>query len=441
MFTKKDLIKLIIPLIIEQVLGAAIGIVGTLMVSAAGEAAVSGVSLVDSINLLLLTVFSALATGGAIVSSQYLGREDKQHANLAAKQLLLVTVLLSLFIMAVCLPGNEFILRLIFGTVDADVMQNAKDYFIPSAFSYPFIAGYNACAALFRSMNNSKTPMFTSALMNVVNIGLNAVFIYALHMGAFGAALASLFSRMLGAVVLFVLLLRHSHIISLSPFFPLRFDIAMIKKILTIGIPTGLENGLFSLGKILVQGTVTSFGTAAIAANAVTGSITQLAMTPGSAVGLATIVVVGRCIGAGDYKQAGRYTIKLTLLSQCILAVLHSLMLLCMNPILSLYNMTPETAELTGQLYICANVIGILFWSFSFTLPNGLRASNDVKFTMVVSIASMWALRLGLGYALSVWLGFGVLGIWIGVGADWMIRAIFFTARYVSGRWKNRQII
>lgn len=441
MFTRKDLVKLIIPLIIEQVLGAAIGIVGTFMVAAAGEAAVSGVSLVDSINLLLINVFAALATGGSIISSQYLGRGDKEGANCAAKQLVLVTVLLSLFIMALCLLGNEAILRLIFGAVDAPVLSSAKDYFFPSALSYPFIAGYNVCAALFRSMNNSKAPMFTSVLMNVVNIVFNAIFIYGFTMGAYGAALASLISRTLGAVILFFLLTRHSHVISISPFFPLRFNLRMIRNILSIGIPNGVENSLFSIGKLLVQSTVTQFGTAAIAANAIAGSITQIAMTPGIAVGLATITVVGHCIGAGDYKQAGRYTIMLTWLSQGILTVLNVLMIIGMNPILSLYDMTPETLDLTKQMYLCACIIGILFWSFSFTLPNGLRAANDVRFTMIFAILSMWVLRLGFGYICSVWLGLGAIGVWIGMGADWFFRMIIFTVRYLSGRWKNRQII
>lgn len=441
MFTRKDLVKLIIPLIIEQVLGATIGIADTLMVAIAGEAVVSGVSLVDTLNILLINVFSAFATGGAIITSQYLGRGDEKGANTAAKQLVIATTIVSLVLMVICLPSTEGILRLIYGNTEADVMQSAKDYFFYSALSYPFIASYNACTALFRSMNNTKVTMFTSGLINIVNVGGNALFIFGFGMGAAGAALASLISRMLGTVILFILLSGNGHVIHFDSFFPLRFDGGMIKNILRIGVPNGLENSMFQIGKILVQGIVASFGTTAIAANAVAGSVASIAMMPGSAIGLATLTVVGRCIGAKDYKQAGGYMLKLTWISQAIVAGVNGLILVAMNPILTLYDLTPETAALAKQLLICACVIGILFWSVSFTLPNGLRAANDVKFTMIIAIISMWVFRVGFGYVCSFWLGAGALGVWIGMGADWMFRLIVFIIRYISGRWKNRQII
>ncbi|MFA9379961.1 MAG: MATE family efflux transporter [Acetanaerobacterium sp.] len=442
MFSRKDLTRLIIPLIIEQVFAATIGIADTLMVAKVGEAAVSGVALVDAVNMLLIGVFAALATGGAIITAQYLGREDKDGANRSAKQLFLITVLLSAVITVVSFAANRPILSLLYGAVEPEVMQNARSYYYLSALSYPFIAAFNACAALFRSMNNSRVSMFASGLMNIVNVAGNALFIFGFGMGVAGAGLASLIARALGAVVLFILLSRKPrYIIHFEKMLPLRLEFDTIKNILRIGIPSGLENGIFQIGKILVQGIVTSFGTAAIAANAVAASVTSVAMMPGSAIGMAAITVVGQCIGAHDYKQAAHYMKKMVIISQMMVAAINILMAVFMGPILSLYDLGPESVSLARQMVLCTAILGALFWSVSFILPSGLRAANDVKFTMVTAIVSMWVFRLGGGYVFANVLGFGVIGVWIGMGADWIFRCIMFIMRYVTGKWKHRQII
>lgn len=441
LFTRKDLIRLIVPLIIEQILAVTIGMADTMMVSSVGEAAVSGISLVDTVNILLINVFSALATGGAVVSSQYLGRSDQQNACVAAKQLLLSITLLSVGIMAVALIFNTPIIKVVFGKIDADVMQNARIYFYLSALSYPFLAIFNAGAALFRTMNNAKISMFTSILMNIINISGNALLIFVFQTGVTGAALASLASRMAGAVIMVLLLRNSSNRIYIDTFKKWRFDGKMIKSILRIGIPSGLENGIFQVGKILVQGLIASFGTMAIAANAVANNFAAIEVLPGSAIGLALITVVGQCVGAQDYVQAKQYIKKLMMITYIAMGLLNGIVLLLLNPLVGIYSLSPETAQLAKQLLLYHTICCTVIWPMSFTFPNALRAANDVKFTMIVSIISMWTFRIGMSYILARGFQLGVLGVWIAMTIDWAVRASTFLIRYLRGKWQTKQLI
>ncbi len=440
-FSKGDLKRLILPLIVEQVLGATIGVADTLMVARCGEAAVSGVSLVDSINILMVQVFAALATGGAIVAAQFLGRDDDENANLAAKQLLLITGILSLVIMSACLAGRSGILSGLFGTAEQSVIENAKIYFLYSALSYPFISIYNAGAALFRSMGNSRVSMVAALVMNVLNICGNALMIFGFGMGVTGAAIASLFSRVVGAAMLLFLLRSQHNRICIDSLSNFGLHPPMVKNILQIGIPTGTEALIFQIGKLMVASFVTTFGTVAITANAVANSMMIFSQITGSAISLSMITVVGQCIGGGDYEQAKSYIFRLTGLSYLLMMLLNSLMMLSMKWIIALFALSAPTAGLAWQLSMLCCLFGILFWPASFTLPNGLRAANDVKFTMVISVLSMWLWRVGLGYLLGSAVGLGALGIWLGMGADWMFRMAVFTARFFSGKWRSRQLI
>lgn len=441
MFSRKNLIKLIIPLIIEQILVVTIGMSDTIMVSSVGEAAVSGVSMVDSINLLIINIFTALATGGAIVSSQYLGREDLKNASAAAKQLIKVVAIFSFLIMIVFVIGNRTLLVSLFGEADSDVMQNAVIYFSMSALSYPAIAIYNAGAALFRAMGNSKISMITSLFMNIINISGNAITIYGFKWGVFGAATASLIARTVSAVIVIYLLRNTNNKIHVKKLFNFEFNSIMIKNILSIGIPNGIENGMFQIGKILVQGLIVSFGTTAIAANAVANSICSMEIIPSTAIGLAMITVVGQCVGAGDYKQAKKYTISLTGVSWILFILTSVLMIIFINPLLSVFNLSKDTFRMSFELFICHALMGILFWPLAFSLPNSLRAANDVKFTMIVSVLSMWIVRILLSYYISRTMNLGVLGVWIAMTLDWVVRGIFFTIRFMRGKWKNKVAI
>ena len=440
MFTRKQLGKLIGPLLVEQLLAVTIGIADTVMVTGVGEAAVSGVSLVDSINILLINIFSALATGGAVIAAQFTGRQETQNAGAAAKQLMYTVCVLSLLVTAACLILRDGILGAIFGRAEAAVMDNARIYFFLSALSYPFIALYNAAAALFRSVGNSRVSMLSSLLMNLINISGNALLIYGARIGVAGAALASLISRVVGAGLL-LLLLQRSPQVHIDRLWRPECRPAMIRNILRIGVPGGLENGMFQIGKILLQGLIVTFGTAALAANAVAASMSTIAQIPGAAVGLAMITVVGQCMGAGAHAEAKKYTIRLTLLAYGAMGVLNILMFFLRDPIASIYDLSPEAAAITRDLIGYQCICCLLIWPAAFTLPNGLRAAGDVTFTMLVSLFSMWIFRIGFSYIFAYATDWGVLGVWVAMTIDWVFRAAAFVIRFARGRWLAKRVI
>lgn len=437
MFSNKSLRNLIIPLIIEQMLAVTIGIADTVMVSSCGEAAVSGISLVDSVNFLLIMIFSSLATGGAVISSQYIGRGERYNACLAAKQLFYSILTLSSVLAVIAIIFRDPTLRIVFGSIEPDVMENARIYFLLSAISYPFLGVYNAGAALFRSMGDSKTSMYISILMNLCNVGGNALLIFAFHMGVAGAATASLISRVVGAVVITILLLNKSRTIYYDNLRKLEFKWSMVKSILQIGVPNGLENSIFQIGKVLVASIVAGFGTVSITANAVAGNLASIQIIPGSAIGMAMITVVGQCVGAKDYDGVKKYTKKLMFLAYAATWVMTAFMLLFSKGILSFYALSPETAKLTLEVFVVHGVCAIVIWPFAFTLPNALRAANDVRFTMLVSLFSMWVFRIAFSYILAVYFDMGVIGIWVAMCIDWLCRAVFFVVRFARGKWKS----
>ncbi|MGB8455188.1 MAG: MATE family efflux transporter [Anaerocolumna sp.] len=441
MFTNKQLYKLIVPLIIEQILAVTVGMVNIIMVARAGEVAVSGVSLVDTLNVLLITIFSSLATGGAVVAAQYLGHKENDNACKSARQLMLISTVLALFIMIISLIGNYNILRLIYGNIDAEVMKNARIYFYVTSFSFPFLAIYNSCAALFRVMGNSKISMFASLIMNIINMIGSAIFVMGFHMGVIGVSIPALLARFSAALIMLFLIRNKNNPIHIDHIFRLGFDLPMIKRILHIGVPNGLENSIFQIGKILVQGLTASFGTIAITANAVAANIAGLEVIPGSAIGLAMITVVGQCVGAGDYQQAKKYTVKLMKLTYVILIILNIGVILIRNPIISIYHLSADTTSLALQLITYHSICCCIIWPAAFVLPNAIRAANDVKFTMITSIVSMWLWRIGFSYILAGFLGLGVLGVWIAMTIDWLFRAICFVIRFISGKWKLHSFI
>lgn len=441
LFTNQDLKKLMIPLIIEQLLAITVGFADTLMVSRVGEFAVSAVSLVDGINILLINVFAALGTGGAVVAAQLIGQQSYEKARFSAKQLLLITALLSIFIMIVVIVFNTYILHFIFGEVEDIIMFNAETYFFYSALSYPFIALYNSGAALFRAVGNSKISMINSAIMNIINVVLNAIFIFGMHLGVLGAVLATLIARAIACIVILIMLSRKNSELYVEDYKHWQFDFGYIQKILSVGIPSGLENGMFQLGKILVQSLVATFGTYSIAANAVSNNLAQMQIIPGTALGLAMITVIGQCIGAGDYEQARYYIKKIMKITYVSMILLIIVLLFATPTILSFYALSKETIDLAFQCIFTHGIIGIIIWPFAFTFPNALRAANDAKFTMIVSASSMILFRILFSYILGNTFGLGLLGVWISMCIDWFVRSAFFIGRYISGRWMNRQLI
>ena len=407
LFSGKDLKKLIVPLIIEQTLAMTVGMADTIMIATRGEAAMSGVSIVDSIAVLMIGLFSALATGGAVVASQFIGHKDVKKACRAANQLVVAMGSMALIIMAIALIFNKQLLQLIYGTVEADVMGYARTYFYISAVSFPFLALYNAGAALFRAMGNSKISMKVSLVMNGINVAGNAFFLFGMNMSVEGVALATLISRIVAAIVIMLLIRRPTNLIHIDPHFRLGFDWKIIKRILAIGVPNGLENSVFQIGKLMVQGITASFGTTAIAANAMANTIASVAIIPGSALGMAMITIVGQCVGADDERQMRYYTKKLLLIAYAALFALNVVVMLSLDGLIWIYNLEPATGEIARQLITLHTICTILVWPLSFVLPNALRAANDVKFTMIASMVSMWTFRILFSYILAKGMNFG----------------------------------
>ena len=442
LFTRQALVALLLPLIAEQALSVTIGLADTLMVSSVGEAAVSGVSLVDSFNTLMIQVMSALATGGAVVTSQYIGHREPKNAKAAAAQILFVLASFSLVVAAVVAVGRHAILRGIFGSIDADVMRYAETYFLLSALSYPFSGLYNAGAALFRAQGNSKISMLSSLVMNVINIGGNAVLIYGFGMGVLGAALASLVSRAVSCLVVLWLLQRPACPLRVDGLRALAPDGGLIRRILRVGIPAGIENGMFQIGKLSVSSLTSTLGTAAIAANAVANTASTFLNIPANAVGMAALTVVGQCLGAGEKEQAVYYSRRLLLTAYCGAWVMNLSAFLFANRFaISLFNLSPEAQTMALQVMVWFNFVSLFFWPSSFTLPNILRAAGDARFTMAVSILSMWVFRVGFCYVMVLGFHGRLLSIWMGMFLDWVFRSLCFFVRFARGRWMEQSVI
>ena len=431
LFSNEDLKRLIIPLVIDQVLARTVGMADTMMISSVGEAAISGVSLVDMINMLINAVFAAVATGGAVIASQYLGHRDRKKACEASSQLMAVTAVCALLFTVLSLAARKPLLSLLFGQIDADVMDAALTYLTVSALSFPFLASFNSSSALFRAMNDSRTPTVVSLGMNVMNLIGNSILIFGMKWGVAGAAISTLLSRVMAAAVMFALSLNRERQLYVRPDQMTRFQI------LYIGIPSGIENGIFELGRIVVVSMISTFGTVQIAANAVANNLDGLGVLAGAAMNLAILTVVGRCVGAHDNDQVRYYTRKLLKIEYAMMAVVNVVLLAALPLILNLYTLSPASRELATQLIFIHDGFAMLLWPLALSMPNALRAANDVKFTMVLSIGSMVCFRIALSYVVGVRMGYGALGVWFAMLVDWAVRAAVYTWRFEKGKWES----
>lgn len=436
LFSKKDLRLLILPLIAEQALTLTVGFADTIMISSVGEAAVSGVSLVDMINNLLISIMAALATGGAVVTSHYIGAKKQKDACKSANQLLYTAAIFGLSLSILTILFRKPMLRLFFGSIEEDVMRNCLIYLTISAISYTFLAIYNACAALFRSMGNSSITFVVSCIMNAINVLGNAFCVYILKMGVAGVALPTLISRAIGGIILFVLLLnpaKQIHFLREKIY----LDHRLVKRILFIGVPSGVENGIFQLGRVLVVSIISGFGTVQIAANGVANSLDGMGILVGQALNLAMITVIGQCVGAQDEEQIRYYTKKLILYAFAGIALTCIPILVFLHPILRLFGLGSETLKLSYILVMLHDGFAIVMWPLAFVFPNMLRACNDVKYTMIVSIFSMFTFRICFSIILGIYFHMGAIGVWIAMIIDWIFRIAMFLMRYFSGKWRK----
>lgn len=438
LFSDQDLKRLILPLLVEQLLAVLVGLMDSIMVATVGEAAVSAVSLVDNINILLIGLFSALATGGAVVAGQYIGHGDRRKACMAGEQMVVFVSAIALGVMCFIYLGKYFILNVVFGQISQAVHDYSDTYLMIVTASVPFLALYNCGAALFRVQGNSKISMKTSLLMNSINVIGNAILIYGFHCGVEGVAIPTLISRIIAAAVIIYLLRDQELAVHISKPFCYRFRGGMVRRILQIGIPNGVENSMFQLGKLVLLSLISTFGTTAIAANAVSNSVAAFEILPGQAIGLALVTVISQCVGAGDYEQVRYYTKKLIAYSYVAMVVLNVLILVAMPLLMDIYHLSEETTRLTTRILLLHGICAMAIWPLSFTFPNTLRAANDAKYTMMVSLLSMWFCRIVLGFVFGKYMGLGVFGVWMAMILDWSVRSVCFIVHYLRGKWMQK---
>ena len=450
MFSRRQLAAIMFPLLLQNLLSITIGMVDSIMVSNKGEAAFAGVSLVNSLDTVFVTLLSALASGGAAVLAQALGRRDEEYACRATKQMIYITTMVAAGISAVILILRVPILTFLFGEVEADVFQNALVYFFFLSLSLPFLAIENSIAATLRAQGDSVTSLKVSILMNLLNIAGNAVLIYGLDLGAAGAAIATLLSRMIGAMLKLIIICDQRRRIHVSHLFRYRPNGSMIKAILRLGIPNGIEQSMHNFGNLVMSSLISTLGTVAIAANAAANSISNVQYSAGGASQHSMVAVVGRCVGAKEKEQAKYYTWLLVGLGSLIVLAVALPTLIFIRPLMRFYGLSGETSELACVLLIIQSIVSVLFWPLAFCLPSALRAAGDVSFTMKIAVFSMWALRVGLGYVMALetvslfgiisfaGLGWGIIGVRLAGAVSWLFRSIVFLWRFVSGKWLTK---
>ena len=441
LFSNKMLKSILVPVILEQLLNSFMGTADTMMVSNVGSAAISAVSLVDSINVLLIQAFSALAAGGTIICAQYMGQRNYERANKSARQVLFIILSISAAVTILCLLFKDPLLHFIFGKVDADVMEASSVYFLFSAASYPFIALYDSGASIFRAQENTKGPLIISVISNVMNIVGNAILIWGFNMGVAGAAIATLVSRIFCAVVVLWQLRKDRQPIVVRDYLKIRPDRKLIGRILGLGIPSGIENSMFQLGKLAIQSTVSTLGTTAIAAQAMTNNLEMLNGTAAMGVGIGLMTIVGECIGAGREDEAVYYVKKLSCVAEMIIIGCCILVFALTKPITILGGMEPESARMCFQMMAWITVVKPLVWVVSFIPAYGLRAACDVRFSMITSCVSMWVFRFCLCVFLIRVIGMGPLAVWFGMFTDWTIRGIVFIWRFHSRKWLKHKVV
>ena len=447
MFSNAALVKLIVPLFAQQVLTVMVGAVDTMMVSDAGEAAVSGVSLVNSLDTFLVIFFTAMVSGGSVVVAQKLGEKDINGISETAKQLLYIATALAVALSVTVISLRHPLLSLLFGEAEADVMQSAQNYFFFVAISFPFLAVSFSCGACFQAAGNSVVPLTVSIISNVVNVVGNAILIYVCGLGAAGAAIATLISRIVNSSIQLVLLHNKKYEVHLERLLHYRPDFKTIKRMLHIGIPNGIENAMFQLGRLLTQTLISGLGTSVIAANAVALTLANFQYMTGTACSSAMVPIVGRCIGAKEKEQAKCYSRKILLINYGTLWIVAAVTVVFVGPLVGLYGLEGESAMMATKMILYHSLIASLIWPIGFMLPSAFRAASDVRFPMLVSMLSMWILRVAGAYVLSLesisvfgmfsvpGLNMGITGVWIAMFSDWVVRVGIYIWRYFGGSW------
>ena len=441
MFTNKDLRNLIIPLFIEQFLLMFVGIADTFVVSFSSEADVSGVSLVTSFNTVLIFLFTALSSGGAVIISQYIGNKQDKKASRSAGQLLMISAVISVIMTVLIMVFHKQLLHLLFGKIEQDVMDACDIYLLITTLSLPALAIYDAGTALCRSIRKTNVTMYISLVSNIINVIGNCIGVFWLHLGAAGVAYPSLISRLLSAVAITVFCFGRKNEVRYKMADIFCWDGQLLKKVMGIALPNGVENGVHQLVKVALSSMVALFGTYQIAANGVAQSIWSLASIMGLAMAPVYTTVIGQCMGAGDIKSANFYFKKLNNIT-LVLSVIWNALIFAITPLILKYSaISTQAKDLVIWLVLINNIFNGLAYPYAGSLGNGLRAAGDVKFTMIVSITLTIAARLFFSALFGMWLGWGVIGVAIGMSIDLVFRGAIFIWRYKSQKWTEFKLI
>lgn len=440
-FSTKYLLLLIMPLFGEQFFSILIGIIDSIMVSSYSEAAISGVSLIDSLYFLFFFLISAFATGGAVVTSQYLGREDYKNAKGAAKQLIYISLIFGISMVIIFIPIQKWLISTIYGPLDQEVFDQSLIYFDYVFYSIPFLCLFSSGSALFRSIGNSKISLKISILMNILNVGLNALLIYGLDLGIKGAGIATLFSRIIAGLLMLIFVTTLNTKIKVEKIYKVDFNWNLLKKIFSISLPNALENSVFQFGKIAVQSIVASLGVASIAANVVVGNLCTFANLPGVAISLASTTIIGQCLGAGEKEQAKYYTKLLVKISIFSISLFSAVLILIKNPVINLYHLSIEASTIANKVSFFVLIMTAILWTFAFATPNILRSAGDVKYTLICSLVSLLLFRILGAIVFTKIINLGLFGVWLAMVVDWICRSSCYISRLKGDTWLSKKVI
>ncbi len=437
----KQIFAIILPIFVDSTFIVLMALMNTAMVSSSGVAAVSAVSMVDSINIFIVSLFMAVATGGTVIVAQYKGSGNVQMLPKVASQSISAIALLSVVLSAVLIMLHQPILNGLFGKADADVLHNARIFLIGSCLSYPFFGIYQAIAGALRGVAQTKACLVLSLILNLTYLLLNVILIKGFDMGVVGLSISLIIARVLGMVVAFVYLLKYNQTLRVRLKDMLQLQWGILKKIMFIGLPFAAEQMFFNGGKLLTQTFIVQLGTLAITVNAISGSLSMLFQIGGSALSASIVTVVGQCIGRGDIQDARKFIRSFMWLSSIFFVVIGAVLLAIFPLLVGMYAPPAEIVPDIFELLLLIAIVQPIMWSLSFIMPAALRAAGDSRFTSVASLLTMWLFRIILGYILGITLGMGIMGVWIAMVAEWGVRSIIFGWRFRGNKWYRHKLI
>ncbi len=436
MYSPKTFLTLYLPLLAEQGMATLIGIIAMLMVGYAGDVALSAIGIVNTINIVVMSAFTALASGATAVISQLLGAEKEKEAGECATQFLVVSIAASVIIGAAMALFARPLLNLLYSSSDQEVLDAAYIYLVAISIAVPFLVVFTSISGIFRAYRKNKTPMMVSIIVNIINAVICGFTIYYMNIGVLGVSIATFVARVVGAVIIVIELRKSNFNIVLSKNIKVKWS--TIKPVMHIGLPMGLDSMVFQAGKLVVTIFMSGMGTATMAAYSVATNVCTLMETPGAAMQILVVTLVGRSVGAGREDDAKNEMILTTLVNGLAFTIVAIPLFFFGYHFTSLFSSSEEVRMLAFTLVKISAVCGSLIWSPAFVLPYGLRSAGDIVFTIACTCTTLWAVRIVMSWFLGIHLGIGLVGIWWAMILDWVVRVILFCWRLFSDKWKGR---